>query len=391
MRNIIFYILLLFSACVFSCKENIRPTNDCSLSYADSSAQHPKAMRFQSVLDKYTGKGLPGIILLTKDNNGVWVGASGKADIAKNIPMRPCHVAKVASITKIFMGVLTMKLVEQGQFSLSDKISNWIPSSIIKKVHNADKTTIGDLLHHSSGIYDIISDNGFYLAVLNNPEKKWKQEELLKYVYGKPADFDYGTKTGYSNTNFLLLSMVIDMATGKGHGDLLRQEVMGTLGLTNSFYYYAEPIPAHGVAQGYFDLYNNETIVNLSNYNTGSGNGYTGLYSNVHDLLTFSDALFVNKTLISNASLNQMLTFDPAVEYDRQLGYAVQRDLFMGVPGEYGIGHRGRDLAYSADMFYFPNQDKTMIIILNYGTDAESSLKEVYAECRNEIVDALLH
>jgi hypothetical protein len=58
------------------------------------------------------------------------------------------------------------------------------------------------------------------------------------------------------------------------------------------------------VAQGYFDLYNNNTIVNVSNIVTGSGNGYGGIYSNVFDLFTFINSLLINKTLLSVKSLN---------------------------------------------------------------------------------------
>ncbi|HVD97964.1 MAG TPA: serine hydrolase [Cytophagaceae bacterium] len=386
------YYLLGFLLLVSSCKDKtIKPTEDCSINYVDSSAAHPKAAQFQGLLDKYTSKGLPGIVLLAKDENGVWIGSSGVADIDKHIAMQKCHVGKVASINKIYMAVLTMKLVEQGVFTLDDKISKWIPSSILDKIEDADKFTIGDLLQHRTGVYDLITDNGFYLAVLNNPPKKWKQEELLHYVYNKDPMFAYGTKTGYSNTNFCLLSLVIDNATGRPHAELLREQVLAPLGLTHSYYYYAEALPAHGVAQGYFDLYNNHKIANLSEYNTGSGNGYTGLYSDVHDLLTFSNALFVQQTLVAPSSLTQMLTFDPYVEYDRQLGYGVQKDLFGGADGEYGIGHRGRDLAYSADMFYFPNQDKTMILLVNYGTDADSYLQYVFNDCRMDVKQALLH
>lgn len=385
-------LLIILLATLVSCKEKtIAPTEDCSIDYADSSASHPKASLYQAILNKYTSKGLPGIVLLTKDASGVWVGSSGMADIDKNIPMRPCHVGKVASITKIFMAVLTLKLLEQGVFSLDDKISKWIPSSSVEQIQNADKFTISDLLQHRTGVFDVITDNGFYLAVLNNPPKKWTQEELIKFVYGKAPVFEYGTKTGYSNTNFLLLSMVIDKATGQSHADLLRQLLMAPLGLNHSYYYYQEELPSKGVAQGYFDLYNNESIANLSSYNTGSGNGYTGLYSTAHDLYIFIDALFVKQTLLSPASLNQMLTFDGTEENDRFLGYGVQKDLFSKVPDEYGIGHRGRDLAYSADMFYFPNQDKTMIILMNYGTDAESNLREVYNDFRKEVAEGLLH
>jgi D-alanyl-D-alanine carboxypeptidase len=389
MRKQLLFSLAILSV-LFACKKKeVGPTHACDIAFADSSANHPKKQIFQNILDKYTKLGLPGISILVKDSSGAWSGASGMADIDKNINMEVCHVSKVASITKIFMGTLTMKLVEEGKFKLDDKISNWIDADIISKVKNADQCSIKDLLGHTSGIYDVITDNGFYLAVLNNPPKKWKQEELLKFVYDKDPAFDYGTKASYSNTNFLLLSMVIDNATGRSHADLLKEKVIRPLGLNNTYYYYHDDLP--DVAQGYFDLYNNGTIVNLSNYNTGSGNGYTGLYTCVHDMHIFLEALYVQKTLLQQSSLDQMLTFNSYIESNRQLGLATQKDFFNYVPNEYGVGHRGRDLAYSADLFYFPNQKKSMAVIVNYGTDANSKLRDTFYAFRLELVDALLH
>ena len=385
---------LLFSLAIFavlySCrKKEVGPTHACTIAFADSSAIHPKKQTFQNILDKYTKLGLPGISILVKDSSGTWAGASGKADIDKKINMEVCHVSKVASITKIFMGTLTMKLVEEGAFKLDDKISNWIDADIISKVKNADQCSIKDLMGHTSGIYDVITDNGFYLAVLNNPPKKWKPEELLKFVYEKNPAFAFGSKASYSNTNFLLLSMVIDKATKSSHADLLKDKIIRPLGLTNTYYYYHDALP--DVAQGYFDLYNNSTIVNLSNYNTGSGNGYTGLYTCVHDMHTFLQALYVQKTILQQSSLDLMLTFNPTIESDRQLGLATQKDFIRGVANEFAYGHRGRDLAYSADLFYFPNQKKSMAIIVNYGTDANSKLRQTFYDFRLELVDALLH
>jgi D-alanyl-D-alanine carboxypeptidase len=65
--------------------------------------------------------------------------------------------------------------------------------------------------------------------------------------------------------------------------------------------------------------------------------------------------------------------------------------LFNYVANEYAIGHRGRDLAYSADLFWFPNQNKSMAIIVNYGTDGNSKLRQTFYDFRLELVDALLH
>ncbi len=187
--------------------------------------------------------------------------------------------------------------------------------------------------------------------------------------------------------------MVIDKATGTPHAQLLREKILEPLGLSNSFYYYHDALPATQVAQGYYDLYNNGSIVNVSSYNTGSGNGYTGLYTNVFDLLTFSQALFENKILVSQQSLDKMLTFEMPLEEgaERLLGPGTMKDFIKrSNPDEYAFGHRGRDLGYSADMFYFPVKGQTLILIVNYGTDGESALRPAFYDLRKAIVDKMM-
>lgn len=380
--------ILLLSAC--SRKESITPTEACTVAPAPS---HSKGMAFQGIITDYTHKGLPGIALLVKDAEGTWYGASGKADLAKEVPMQPCHVNKVASLTKIFMGALTFKLAEEGKIDLDRKVSDYLSAKDLKDIANAGKVTVRQLLKHTTGIFDVITDNSFYLSVLNDPPAFRDQYDILKFVRGKAAAFEAGTQEGYSNTNTLLLSMVIDKATGVSHAQLLREKIFEPLGLQNSFYYYHDALPAQGVAQGYYDLFNNGTIANVSSYNTGSGNGYTGLYTNVFDLLRFSEALFEDRSLLSQNSLDQMLTFDMPLEAgaDRLLGAGAMKDFIQrSDPTEYAWGHRGRDLGYSADMFYFPEKGQTMVLIVNYGTDGESALRPAFYELRKAIVDKMM-
>lgn len=382
------FVPLLCIVFLLGCnKKTIDPTkNNCSI----TSPAHPKGAAFQNILTTYKDKGMPGISLMITDENGYWIGSAGMADLKKSIPMKPCVISKVASLTKMFVAVLTYKLWGAHYFSLDDPISDYLPSDIIHHVKNADKTTIRMLLAHRSGIYDVITDNGFYLAVLNNPGKKWTGEELIKFVYGKDPYFPAGDSASYSNTNYLLLSMVINQATGKSHADLLKQQVIQPLGLNDTYYHWHDVLPSGRVAQGYFDLYNNGTIVNVSNLNTGNGNGYNGIYTTVTDLHTFLDALLVKKTLIPDSALSQMLTFSPNNEDGKLLGAGIFKDFIDRAPDQYGYGHRGRDLAYSADLFYFPNQKRSFALEVNYGNDAQSSLQPVYFELRNKIVDELL-
>jgi len=390
MRIIILLIWSVSLLSISSCsKKTIEATFVCE---APSLPTHPKQQGFSDIINKFTDKGLPGIALLIKDSNGTWAGAGGMADIAQGIPMQSCHISKVASITKIFMAALAIKLAEEGTLNLDEKISTYLTPAQLKYVANADEVTVRQLLNHTTGIYDVIDDNSFYLDVLNNPPKHRTQDDILKFVRNKPAVFAAGSSSGYSNTNTLLLSLVIDKLGGKPHQTLLREKIIEPLQLENTFYYYHDKLPENKVAQGYYDLYNNGKIENLSSYNTGSGNGYTGLYSNVFDLLKFINALFIDKTLVSQNSLHQMLDFNVIEEAgsDRLLGAGVMKDFIHRGNNEYAYGHRGRDLAYSADLFYFPEKNKVMVLIVNYGTDGDSKLRPTFYDLRKEVVDELM-
>jgi len=381
--------LLFFQACK---KDEIpRPeTLVCELETPGLYKTHPRSAHFQLLMDNYIAKGLPGIALLVKDNTGIFIGTSGMADIKEGIKLQPCHVSKVASINKMFMGVTLLRLQEKGVLSLDDPIDQYISGDILDKIENGrEALTVRNLMNHTSGIYDVIEDQGFYLQIMNDPARHWTQEDLLEYVYGKPALFPFSPAdtAGYSNTNYVLLSMIVEEATGKPHSQVLHEEVIDLLGLEDTYYFHHDELPEGMIAQGYYDLYNNGTLMNLSAWNTASGNGYGGLYSTVWDMYRFIDALFAKKTLLTQASLNQMLVFHPTVEARKHLGVSCYKDFIdIGDPEkDFAWGHRGRDLSYSADLFYFTEHEAIMSMIVNYGTDGESDLRPVFLEMRDEV------
>ena len=385
-------LLLTFISCK---KAQVQPTqlSAIAIPWNDSSSSHPENAAFTALLQKYRAKGLPGISLLVNDANGTWVGAIGKADIEHNVPFTVGQVSKVASITKLFIGALVFKLIEDsantglGYNALSTKINKWLPASITNKLPNGNLITLGQCMKHETGVPDVIEQNEFYLAVLNNPNKIWKPEELLEFVYNKPPVFYPGDTAIYSNTNTTLVIMVIEAATRKKHSDLLKQYVLTPLHLVNTYYQPHDVLP-NTVAQGYFDLYNNNTIVNVSNLVTGSGNGYGGIYSNVFDLYTFINALLVKKTLLASKSLSIMQTFgkpDDPNEY----GYGLMKK-FIDRGIDAGLGHSGRDLGYTANVFYFPNKGVTHAFLVNYGTDAKSNLRQVFYDFQEELLDLTL-
>ena len=397
----IYYIaipLLLIVILSQSCKEADidRPeTLTCPLEEKSTYQENPKSAQYQALIEEYVRKGLPGIILLVKDENGFYIGAAGIADIKEGIKLQPCHISKICSITKFELGVAIMRLQEKGILSLDDPISKYIPADKLDKIANGNEPlTVRNLMNHTSGIYDVIDDQGFYLQVLNNPGKHWEADDLLKYVYNKDAMFGFSPPdtAGYSNTNFTLLTMIVESATGKPHGQVLHEEVFDPLGLQDTYYFWHDPLPANMVAQGYYDLYNNGTLMNLTNWNTGSGNGYGGVYSTVWDMYLFIDALYVKKTLLTQESLDEMLVFHHTIESRKQLGVACYKDFIdIGDPEkDYAWGHRGRDLSYSADLDYFPEHNAIMAMIVNYGTDGKSPLKPVFIEMRDKVAKIIV-
>jgi len=391
-----FIYIMVLSALIASCRKALIPSTGFGTSqtpWSDSSVLHPRNDTYRRLIEKYSKLGLPGIALLINDEYGTWVGSAGKADIKNNIDFAPCQVSKVASITKMMIGTLVFLMMEDsvktkiGYGDLNKKISTWLQESLLKKVPNGNLVTLGQLMNHESGIPDVAEEDDFYLAVLGNPNKLWSQTELLDFVRGSKAIFNPGDTAIYSNTNTLLMAMIIDKISGRNHAELLRERVINPLGLTNTFYHPHDKLPAY-VAQGYYDLYRNHTLINVSNFMTGNGAGYNGVYSNVVDLYRFLDALLISKTLLSQTSLDIMMRTGKSDGTNRY-GYGIMRKFIEREPNA-AWGHSGRDLGYTANLFYFPPVNGRPAVshslLVNYGTDADSFLKEVFRQFQAELL-----
>ena len=379
---LIFAILFGLSSCK---KADIGETSSCTYNNAaDTSSRHPKAAKWQAIMDKYIKQRLPGMSVLIEDENGEWISSGGYADIEKEVKFIPCTPSKAASITKLMVATLIYKLQEQGKLHIDDPLSKYISKDILDKIPNASKSTIRNVMQHTSGIYDITTDSDFYLAVLNNPNKSWQPEEVLKYAYGKDPYNEVGDTSYYSNTNTVFVIMCAEKVLGYSHVKALREMIWDPLGMHDTYIQSRDVLPKE-VAQGYYDLYNNGTLVNVSNIITGSGNGYGGLFTTILDLKKFIKALYYDKTLINAESLAMLGDFMNEDENNRLSPGAMLK--FRSFTEHEGLGHSGRDLGYSADLFMFPTRNNRLLIFLvNYGTNAASDLREVFRAFEKELV-----
>src|SRR5437867_3114804 len=213
-----------------------------------------------------------------------FLGALGWADVKRKIPMRPEHEFRIGSITKMFTGLTGAQLEREGLLKTDSVITNYLAKSITDRIANGDRITVKHLLQHRSGIYDFDDNPRWILryAVLDR-RGGWPPTRHLKYVYNKPSRFPPGKRYEYSNSNFILLGLIIDQVTGHSHSIEIRKRFLDPLQLTNTYYELNEPARGER-AHGYERL----PCFSLDTYDwTPITGGSMGLVSTVSVLAAF--------------------------------------------------------------------------------------------------------
>ena len=391
---LLFISILLLVSCT---KHFIKRSTICmdNQDFIQSSVNHPKGDALQNILDNYTAEGIPGVTLLIADSNGIWAGSAGYADLQNNIKMQPCHILKPGSVTKMIIGNLMWQFQEEGILNIKDLISNYIPN-VAENITNGDQITIEMLINHTSGIYTIARDLNYNLAVVNDFTRGWDAEEIIQYFSNKPATNLPGEKYNYANTNTLISELIIESITGEPLENTLAEKVFNPLGMNNTVYYdYSEEFPLGNLAQGYVDFHNDGgNIQNISDLNPGSGNGYTGLYSNAEDMYLFSKALFIDNTLISENSLNEILDsffYSESGNSASSSGAIHREDIEFFGDSITAYGHGGGDIGYSANVAFIENTNTIIVINYNYGTQLWTPLGEKIQELKRAIYTAVIN
>ncbi len=356
--------LFLFS----SCSESIDavPSKPCDL----KNDAHPHAYRYQKIVDEFLDAGSPGVSVTVISPEGTWISSGGKADLGNNVGLSPCHTLRVGSITKVFTAAAIMRLQDKGVLNVKDKINKYIPGRITKEIENANLVTIEQLLNHHSGIKDYLGI-GSILDILNYSVKKRSAEENLKIIYGKKADFAPGKGMQYSNSNYLLLGMIMKYATGKSAYQVMKDEIFDPLNLNNT--YPGNEIPSD-LSRGYYDVYDNGFVQDLTEIDNNAIGGEDmldgGVISNSYDVAVFLNALLKGE-LVTKASLNQMQEFLPItqdmgdMDFIKDYGFGLMR---LETPSGKAIGHYGNVYCFNALVCHFPEQDVTISVLQNGGS-----------------------
>ena len=170
--------------------------------------------------------------------------AAGWHDRKNKIPANPKALFKIASISKLYTAVAVTKLVSDGRLSLDKTLADYFPK-LVGRIENAGKITLRMMVQHRSGIPNYTDTHNYWVAL------KESNKENLELILDLPARFEPDTDYEYSNTNYLLLSEIMDKVLDYAHFQFIQEEILNRLNLKNTFGSLSE-VNIDDVMSGYY-------------------------------------------------------------------------------------------------------------------------------------------
>lgn len=320
--------------------------------------------RLQHILDKkitkYGAKGVSASVIFS--DGEIWTGTSGLSH--DTVKIKPDMLFAIGSVTKSVVSALVLKLCEDKILSLNDPLSRWLPDYPF--IDN--KITIRQLLNHTSGIYMFWENQKIWDDLMEDRTKSWTPEEVLSYI--KEPDFPAGEGWRYSNTNYLLLGMIIEKATSSNLNFLFRKYFWEPLKIDDVYVIEMDSIPTN-LAHVYGDNFifgNKETDLTFEPRTSHETIAFasSGIFTTAESLARWSHALFEGEVL-NEQSMNEMLDFVEFKPVSNMSAYGLGVEIFEKrfSHGKKAIGHGGGNIGTTTYMVYLPDYHISIVVMVN--------------------------
>jgi CubicO group peptidase (beta-lactamase class C family) len=314
----------------------------CSLSFAQL-PDKAKLDEYFNVLEK--NNKFMGSVAVSKNGTILYQRSVGLSDVEGNKRANEQSTYRIGSISKTFTAVLVMRAVEQQLIQLDQTIEGFFPT-----IKNANKITIRHLLSHRSGIHNFTDDKDF-LTWNTQPQSEKAMMERLSQL---GSDFQPDYKFSYSNSNYVLLTFLLEKVMKDKYPSLLKKFILQPIGLKNTFYGGKINVSKNeSKSYTYRDGWKAESETDMS-IPLGAG----AIVSNPADIILFSEALFNGKiiqpeslVIMTNMKDNYGLGLFVIPFYDKK-----------------GYGHTGGIDGFNAVFSYFP-EDKVAYALTSNGTN----------------------
>ena len=308
----------------------------------------------ETVPEAMKSAGIPGAMVGIWSRNGDYVKAFGVADTATGSPMRTDFYSRIGSVTKTFTATAVLKLVDAGAIGLDDPIAAYLEG-----VPNGEAITVRQLLTMSSGLTDYTKIPGFEEFLFADPRREFPPTELLDLAFTAPAQFPPGERFEYSNTNYILLGLLVERIGGKPLAEYLTENILSPLSLDNTSLpagtRFASP-HAPGYTESFEDGGAPQQATDWSSSFTWAAGAMT---STLEDMRSWMPALATG-ALLSPELHKQRLETIPEPGGAADFGYG------MGVFTVAGwIGHNGSVPGYQTVAIYLPERETTLIVMIN--------------------------
>ncbi len=283
-----------------------------------------------------------GSVAILSGDSLVYDGSRGYADIDNSIPNRPDTRHRIGSVTKPFTAVIMLQLANEEKLDLQQPLSDFFDG-----FPSADDITLEHLLYHRSGLFNFTNDPE-YTSWMTEPKTR---DELLDLTMQYDLQFDPGTYTEYSNTNYILLGFIIEEVTGGSYQEALETRITGPLGLSDTFYGRETATDgSEAFSYAFSDEWKKQPQTDMS-----IPHGAGALISTPSDLVRFGRALFSGELLDENG-LRKM------TDLQGNFGMGLMRNVYHD---QSGFGHSGGIDGFQANLAIFPDDELYMAFTAN--------------------------
>lgn len=330
---------------------------------------------------KFPGATL-GVVMADGESFGLAVGYS---DRTTKTPMKPTDRMLAGSTGKTFAAATALQLVKEGKIGLDEKVEKYLGSEPwFSRLPNAKDITVRQLMNHTSGLVRYEFKDTFSKDLTANPEKVWKPAELLSYLFDEKAPFEAGKGWDYSDTNYIVLGMIIEKVTGKKFYDEAKKRLIKPLKLSGTI--PQDGLKIDGVVQGYAGANNpfggKDEMIHSGKFAINPQFEWTGggWASTSEDLARWAKMYFEGKAFDASL-LPQMLDGVLAPMLGRETKYGLCVIIRQTAAGK-TYGHSGFFPGYMTDMMYFPEHKIAIAVQTNtsVGRDLSKPLGRVLVE-----------
>ncbi len=307
---------------------------------------------------------IPGATVGVWSADGDYVKAFGAADTTTGAPMRIDFYSRIGSVTKTFTATAVLQLADRGAVALDDPIANYIDG-----IPGGRAITVRQLANMRSGLPDYQENEEFRNTVLKNPGRDFTPGELLGWAFAQSPLFRPGQQYQYSNTNYILLGLLVEKISGKALPDYLTEHIFRPLGLAHTSFPTGHRFPDPH-ARGYTDpSEDGGAPVDATDWNASFTWAAGAIISTLDDMHAWLTAL-AHGRLLSPELQQQRGQSPPSAGLPAGLGYGLGIFIANG-----WIGHNGSVPGYQTVAIYLPQRTTAVVIMLNTDVTTESGVQ----------------